>query len=56
MIWDDVRIFLAIADQGSLAGAARQLRVNHSTDLPGFFGPVITELRLPVGWWVKVWP
>lgn len=31
MIWDDVRIFLAIADQGSLAGAARQLRVNHST-------------------------
>jgi len=29
--WDDLRIFLAIADQGSLAGAARQLRVNHST-------------------------
>jgi DNA-binding transcriptional LysR family regulator len=31
MNWDDVRVFLAIADQGSLAGAARQLRVNHST-------------------------
>lgn len=31
MNWDDFRIFLAIADQGSLAGAARQLRVNHST-------------------------
>ena len=29
--WDDLRIFLAIADQGSLAGAARRLRVNHST-------------------------
>jgi ribose-phosphate pyrophosphokinase len=31
MNWDDLRIFLAIADKGSLAGAARQLRVNHST-------------------------
>ncbi|WP_372722304.1 LysR family transcriptional regulator [Immundisolibacter sp.] len=31
MNWDDLRVFLAIADQGSLAGAARQLRVNHST-------------------------
>lgn len=31
MNWDDLRIFLAIADQGSLAGAARRLRVNHST-------------------------
>ncbi len=31
MNWGDVRIFLAIADHGSLAGAARQLHVNHST-------------------------
>ncbi len=31
MNWNDLRTFLAIADQGSLAGAARQLRQNHST-------------------------
>jgi len=31
MPWDDLRIFLAIARAGSLAGAARSLGVNHST-------------------------
>lgn len=31
MNWDDLRLFLAIADAGSLAGAARALGVNHST-------------------------
>ena len=29
--WDDLRTVLAIARAGSLAGAARQLGVNHST-------------------------
>ncbi len=29
--WDDLRFFLAIARSGTLAGAARALRVNHST-------------------------
>ncbi len=29
--WDDLRYFLAIARDGSLAGAARTLQVNHST-------------------------
>ena len=29
--WDDYRIFLAVADNGSLSGAARQLMVTHST-------------------------
>ena len=29
--WDDYRIFLAVADNGSLSGAARQLKVTHST-------------------------
>ncbi len=29
--WDDLRVFLAVAQQGSLAGAARQLRVTHPT-------------------------
>lgn len=29
--WDDLRVFLAIARQGSLSGAARALSVNHST-------------------------
>ncbi|MEL0083948.1 MAG: LysR family transcriptional regulator [Gammaproteobacteria bacterium] len=29
--WDDFRIFLAVADNGSLSGAARELRVTHST-------------------------
>lgn len=31
MNWNDLRTFLAIADQGSLAGAARSLGQNHST-------------------------
>lgn len=29
--WDDLRYFLAVARDGSLAGAARTLQVNHST-------------------------
>ncbi len=29
--WDDFRYFLALADQGTLSGAARQLRVTHAT-------------------------
>jgi DNA-binding transcriptional LysR family regulator len=29
--WDDLRYFLAVARSGSVSGAARQLRVNHST-------------------------
>lgn len=29
--WDDLRYFLAVARSGSLTGAARTLRVNHST-------------------------
>jgi DNA-binding transcriptional LysR family regulator len=31
--WDDLRYVLAVADAGSLAGAARQLGVNHTTVL-----------------------
>lgn len=31
MHWDDLRYFLAVAETGSLAGAARRLGVNHST-------------------------
>jgi len=31
--WDDLRIALAVADAGSLAGAARALNVNHTTAL-----------------------
>ncbi len=29
--WDDIRYFLAVARQGSVSGAAKQLKVNHST-------------------------
>lgn len=29
--WDDLRLFLAVARAGTLAGAARALKVNHST-------------------------
>ena len=29
--WDSLRYFLAVAEQGSLSGAASQLGVNHST-------------------------
>jgi DNA-binding transcriptional LysR family regulator len=31
MRWDDVQVFLEVAQQGSLAGAARELSLNHST-------------------------
>jgi DNA-binding transcriptional LysR family regulator len=31
MQWDDLRIFLAVAREGSFSGAAKQLRVQHST-------------------------
>lgn len=31
--WDDLRVFLAVSRRGSLAAAARALRVNHSTVL-----------------------
>lgn len=31
--WDDLRFVLAVAEAGSLAGAARSLRVNHTTVL-----------------------
>jgi len=31
MNWDDMRIFLAVAEVGSLAGAARRLRCSHAT-------------------------
>ena len=31
MNWDDLRFFLAVAETGTLAGAARRLGVNHST-------------------------
>lgn len=31
--WDDLRVALAVADAGSLAGAARALKVNHTTAL-----------------------
>ena len=33
MDWDDLRYVLAVADAGSLAGAARRLGVNHTTVL-----------------------
>ena len=31
MNWDDMRLFLAVARTGSISGAARQLKVQHST-------------------------
>ena len=31
--WDDVQVFLAVVQHGSVSGAARALRVNHSTVL-----------------------
>lgn len=31
MNWNDLKVFLAVADTGTLAGAAKQLRQNHST-------------------------
>ncbi len=29
--WNDIRVFLAVAEEGTLSGAARRLGVNHST-------------------------
>ncbi len=31
VLWDDIRYFLELAKTGSLSGAARKLRVEHST-------------------------
>src|SRR5437868_6930467 len=31
--WDNIRYFLAVAREGTLSGAARRLKVNHSTVL-----------------------
>ena len=31
MQWDDLRIFLAVAREGSISGAAKRLAVQHST-------------------------
>ncbi|MBT8079274.1 MAG: LysR family transcriptional regulator [Gammaproteobacteria bacterium] len=53
--WDDLRFFLAIARHGSLAGAARELQVNHSTvfrrlnALENAYGVRLFE-RLPTGY------
>ncbi|MEO8387678.1 LysR family transcriptional regulator [Polaromonas sp.] len=55
MQWDDIRHFLALAQQGSLSGAARQLRVEHSTiarrvrSLEDALAVRLFE-RLPHGW------
>jgi DNA-binding transcriptional LysR family regulator len=55
MNWDHLRYFLAIADTGSLQGAARKLEVNHSTAfrrMNAFEKAVDTRLfeRLPDGY------
>lgn len=55
MDWDDVRFFLAVAREGTLAGAAKQLRVNHTTvsrRLHGMEERLGVRLfeRLPHGW------
>jgi len=53
--WDDVRIFLALARAGSLTGAARSLRVEHTTvarrigQLEQALGLHLFD-RLPRGW------
>lgn len=53
--WDDLRIFLAVARQGSLSAAARSLAVNHSTvlrrinGLEAALGVRLFE-RLPAGY------
>ncbi len=53
--WNDLRFFLAVAREGSLAGAARQLAVNHSTvfrRLNAFEARLAARLfeRLPSGY------
>ena len=53
--WDDLRFFLAVARAGSLSGAAKHLKVNHSTvlrrlgSLEGKLGVRLYE-RLPTGY------
>ena len=53
--WDDLRFFLAVARTGSLSGAAKNLKVNHSTvlrrlgSLEGKLGVRLYE-RLPTGY------
>ncbi len=55
MHWNDLRVFLAIADSGSLSGAARILGNNHSTvfrrlgELEGSLNTRLFE-RLPTGY------
>lgn len=55
MDWDDFRFFLAVADHGSLSGAAKELRVTHSTvfrrinTFEGKLGVRLFE-RLPSGY------
>jgi DNA-binding transcriptional LysR family regulator len=54
LVWDDLKVFLQAARAGNLAGAARRLRVDHSTvsrriaHLEAAFGYSIFE-RLPSG-------
>jgi DNA-binding transcriptional LysR family regulator len=53
--WDDLRFFLAVARAGSLSGAAKSLKVNHSTvlrrlgSLEGKLGARLYE-RMPSGY------
>lgn len=55
--WDDIRFVLAVADVGSVAGAARALGVNHATVLRRIagiearLGPIFH--RLPTGYAVR---
>ncbi|HZX29298.1 MAG TPA: LysR family transcriptional regulator [Telluria sp.] len=55
MEWDDIRFFLALAREGSLTGAARALKVEHSTiarrvsNLEAALGLRLFD-RLPRGW------
>ncbi|WP_417427251.1 LysR family transcriptional regulator [Hoeflea sp.] len=57
--WDDLRVFLAVAREGSLSGAARNLGVNHSTvfrRIAGFEETLGVRLfeRLPTGYALTV--
>ncbi len=59
MDWDDLRIFLAVAREGSLSGAARTLGVNHSTvfrRIKGFEDRIGVRLfdRMPSGYTLTV--